>query len=64
MVVDIPDDWIPTADNVNALPEPLRRYIMYLETESDPSHTLQELFALRQQVRYLEAMLRAEEEGR
>ena len=33
-------DWTPTADNVNALPEPLRRYICALETECDPSGTI------------------------
>jgi hypothetical protein len=25
--LEIPDDWTATPDNVNALPEPLRRYI-------------------------------------
>ena len=63
-VLEINDDWTPTAENINALPEPLRRYIMHLETHADPSLTLQENWALKQQVRYLEAMLRAEEEGR
>ena len=61
---DIPDDWVPTGDTINALPEPLRRYIMHLETHADPQFTLQENWQLREQVKQLEAMLRAEREGR
>lgn len=55
--VTIPEDWIPTAENINALPMPLRRYIMKLATHADPSMTLQENYELRQQVRALEAMV-------
>ena len=25
--LDIPDSWTPTVENINALPEPLRRYM-------------------------------------
>lgn len=64
MRVDIPDDWRPTASAINALPGPLRRYIMQLETHSDPQHTLQAVWNLRSQVRQLEAMLIAERMGR
>lgn len=53
----IEDDWTPTAANINALPEPLRRYIHHLETHADPSLTLQQLWEARQQVRQLEAMV-------
>lgn len=63
MTVDIPDDWAPSAATVNALPEPLRRYIMRLETHADPQMTLQENWALREMVAQLEAMLRAERAG-
>lgn len=28
-------DWTPTSANINALPEPLRRYIHDIETNSD-----------------------------
>jgi hypothetical protein len=31
------DDWKPTTENINALPEPLRKYIMELETLCDPA---------------------------
>lgn len=34
--------WTPTAANVNALPEPIRRYIHQLETTCDPSGDTQE----------------------
>ncbi|MDB5448583.1 MAG: hypothetical protein JWQ97_3900 [Phenylobacterium sp.] len=55
--VTISDDWIPTAENINALPMPLRVYIHKLATHCDPSMTLQENYELRQQVRALEAMV-------
>lgn len=35
---------------VNALPERVRRYIMWLETEADPAGTLRENFCLRENV--------------
>lgn len=35
--IQIPDDWLPTAPNVNALPAPLRRYIHDLEALCDPA---------------------------
>lgn len=57
-------EWAPSAETINALPEPVRRYVMWLETHRDPSHTLQELWNLRKQVRELEAMLLREREGR
>lgn len=34
--------WTPTAANVNALPEPIRRYIHQLQTNCDPSGDTQE----------------------
>lgn len=45
----IPNDWTPTADNVNALPEPLRRYIHDIETNCDPAGMVRENFQLRQE---------------
>ncbi len=32
----IKDDWTPTAENINALPEPLRVFIHDLNTVCDP----------------------------
>jgi hypothetical protein len=37
MMFDIPNDWTPSAANINALPEPLRRYIHELKTVCDPA---------------------------
>lgn len=62
--ITIPDDWAPTAEAINALPDPLRRYIMQLETHADPQLTLQQNWLLRDQVAGLEAMLRRERDGR
>ena len=54
------DDWTPTAEAINALPEPLRRYIMHIETYADPQLTVQQNWQLREQVAGVEAMLQAE----
>jgi hypothetical protein len=51
-VVD--DEWLPTAENINALPEPLRRYVHDLESRCDPAGELRELVLLRDE----NAMLR------
>lgn len=59
MQVEIPDDWQPTAENINALPLPLRRYIMHLETHADPAFTLQQLWCRTDQVAQLEAVVAA-----
>jgi hypothetical protein len=36
-------------ENINALPLPLRRYILDLESNTDPNVTLRENFRLRQE---------------
>ncbi len=55
--MNIPYDWLPTADNVNALPDPVRRYIMELETHADPAGTVAENTLLSDQTRELDAMI-------
>ena len=35
-------DWLPTPDNINALPEPVRRLVHLLETNADPAHIVRE----------------------
>lgn len=45
--------WTPTAEAVNALPEPLRSYIHQLETRCDPSGELRELVIARDTIRAL-----------
>jgi hypothetical protein len=62
--VRIPQDWRPTAGAINALPLPLRRYVMELETHWDPQLTLQQNYELKTQVRAVEAMVeRLREDG-
>jgi hypothetical protein len=53
----IPDDWVPTAAAINALPLPLRRYIHDLETMADPAGLVQENYELRLQAAAVEAMV-------
>ena len=38
--VTIGRDWTPSIENINALPWPLRNYIMWLGTECDPAGTI------------------------
>jgi hypothetical protein len=45
--LDIAPDWTPTPENVNALPEPLRRYIHDLQTVCDPAGDVRELFRVK-----------------
>ncbi|MGC2643109.1 MAG: hypothetical protein WA406_15530 [Pseudolabrys sp.] len=47
--VDIPDSWTPTAENLWALPKPLRRYIHHLQSNVDHVETMRENFRLRQE---------------
>ncbi len=46
--------WLPTAENVNRLPEPVRRYIHDLETRCDPAGEVRELVLTRDLVAQLE----------
>jgi len=47
--IDIPDSWTPTAENLYALPKPLRRYIHDLQTNVDCVETMRENFRLWQE---------------
>lgn len=47
-------DWTPTVEAINALPEPLRRYIMNLETRCDPAGETRERILIAEE----NAMLR------
>src|SRR5262245_18528547 len=42
------ESWSPTADNINALPEPIRRYIHHLATNADPAGTIAEAICQRE----------------
>jgi hypothetical protein len=43
-----------TPDEINALPDRVRRYIMMLETDADPSGTIRSEMHLREQCEALE----------
>lgn len=60
MTIDMPDNWLPTPENINALPEPLRRYVHDLETRCDPAGDIARLAVLRDQNRQLQGQLVAE----
>lgn len=47
----IPDDWQPTAANINALPEPLRRYIHDLLSNIDLADLVTENALLKDEIR-------------
>lgn len=52
----IDPDWTPTPENINALPDPLRKFIHALSTDCDQQGTIRENYRLRQE----NAMLRFE----
>lgn len=47
--MQIKADWQPTAEAINELPEPLRRYIHDLETLCDPAGMVRENWLLKQE---------------
>lgn len=49
----ISENWLPTAANINSLPEPIRRYIHDIETSCDPTGDMQTIACLRDQVKGL-----------
>jgi len=49
------DVWMPTSENINALPLPLRQYIHDLQTEVDPAGTLRQNFILKRENEFLGA---------
>ena len=55
MIINIPDNWLPTPDNINALPEPLRNYISGIETICNPQYLIQELILTKDLNRMLES---------
>lgn len=54
----VPKGWLPTTENINELPEPLRKYICDLETNADPSGMVRHNTILRDQVAGLQVMYR------
>jgi len=49
---------LPTAENVNALPEGIRRYVHDLETRGDPAHDVQKMALQADTIRRLDARVR------
>src|SRR5262249_41524326 len=52
------EGWLPTAENVNALPEGIRRYVHDLETRCDPTHEVQKMALQADTIRGLDAKVR------
>lgn len=61
MKVDIPKNWTPTSANINALPDPLRRYIHDLESGGGSSADVQTIAMLSVQVEELKKLLADEQ---
>ena len=51
----INEDWKPTSENVNALPEGLRSYVSGLETMCDPAGMVAENVHLKDEIDILRA---------
>ena len=43
-------NWLPTAENINGLPEPIRKFIHDIETNADPAQTMRENTILKDTV--------------
>ena len=52
------EGWLPTAENINALPEGIRRYVHDLETRCDPAHDVQKMALQADTIRGLDAKVR------
>ena len=46
--------WLPTAENINALPEPVRKYIHDIETNCDPAGMVQDNIIMKDTIKALE----------
>jgi hypothetical protein len=55
--MEIIDNWLPTIENINALPEQLRNYIHEIEATCDPAGLVRENTILRDTVNSLEKEL-------
>ena len=54
-IMNIKDDWLPTPNNINNLPKPLKRYIHDLSAFSG-AELIQENFELRQNFEGIKAL--------
>ena len=46
--------WLPTSENINTLPDPIRKYIHDLEANCDPAGMVQENAILKDMIKTLE----------
>ncbi|MGB9388358.1 MAG: hypothetical protein WCB50_26555 [Pseudolabrys sp.] len=58
LVID--PSWTPTAESINALPTPLREYILDLQANVDAVETMRENFRLWQEIAALRKKLAGE----
>ena len=56
MKINIPDNWLPTPDSINSLPEPLKRYIHNLVSFSG-AELVQENFELQENFKGATALM-------
>ena len=54
---EIPPYWLPSAENINALPEPVRNYVSGLETNADPPSMVADNIIMKDTIKTLEKML-------
>lgn len=59
--LEINEDWLPTPENINALPEPVRKFIYDLETNTDPAHIVRENILIKDTCKAL--MIKLEEKS-
>lgn len=53
----VPDNWLPTPENINALPDPVRGYIHDLVTNADPAGMVRENITVRDENKMLRALI-------
>lgn len=59
--VKLSKGWLPTAENINALPESVRKYIYELETNCDPPSLVRDNIIIKENIRALEIRLKEAE---
>jgi hypothetical protein len=63
MIINIPDNWLPTSENINALPRPLRDFIMRLHANTDPAGELRRAMIAEMERDALRKMIEEAPEG-
>ncbi len=56
------DDWLPTPENINALPEPIRKFIHDIETNTDPQGLVRENVLIKDTCKMLALKLEEKQE--